>query len=269
MMHKLSSNEIKEIELDILIKFDEICEKHNLRYTLAGGTLLGAVRHHGFIPWDDDIDVAMPRMDYEELSRLLGNMVFDGKYKYISSDYSDYRFPYAKIINVHTLVKQEYYQDSKEDCVWIDILPIDGLPNNKKAIRRIYTRMAFWRKMLSLNHVRGVKSKNIIRSISRLFSVPFAKMIGAKRCLKIMNKISQQYPFETSEMAGIVSWGLYGEGEANPKSSYKFDEKLEFEGYKFCAISGWDRYLKGIYGDYMQLPPEEKRVNHEIMAYIK
>lgn len=141
---KLSSEEIKQIELNLLLKLDEICKKYKLRYYLCGGTLLGAVRHKGFIPWDDDIDVLMPREDFEKLLRLeKAETRYGGKDCFLKSGNSIY--PFIKLINTNTVLKEKYLSEEFTTGIWIDIFPLDGMPDDEKLSQRNLRKLNFIR----------------------------------------------------------------------------------------------------------------------------
>ena len=135
-MKILNGTEIKSIELEILKEFNAFCQKNNLRYNLAGGTLLGAIRHKGFIPWDDDIDVCMPRPDFCRLiSEYKGE---DSKLKLVYRGIDGYDAPFAKIIRTDTFVKNRFSSRETDKHLWIDIFPVDGLPENIEEVKKIY-----------------------------------------------------------------------------------------------------------------------------------
>lgn len=270
-MSKLNSSEIKKLELDILLKFDEFCKQYKLRYYLAGGTLLGAIRHKGFIPWDDDIDVCMPREDYEKVVELFG--IQDHRYKLRSNRIDDFSAPFAKIVDLKTKIISKISNSNIESNLWIDVFPVDGLPEDIKKVKNIYNKCHFYRCLLMLADLKIISDINVIKRIVKYISKPILKpiisMIGTKWFVNRLEKIAMQYEYDTSKYVGIVTWGLYGVGERMLKSEFEKQIKVEFEGHKFPAFSCWDSYLRGLYKDYMQLPPLEKRQTHNIDAYIE
>ena len=265
-MRQLSGEEIKAEELKILIMFRDFCKQHQLRYSLAGGTLLGAVRHKGFIPWDDDIDVCMPRPDYEILVRSFSageNVII------ISDSMGTFGAPFAKIVNTNIIIDSKYSEDDMNKHLWIDIFPIDGLPESIEAAEKIYSKEHFLRKILMLTGARLGEGKTLIRKYSKYLLKPLAKIFGRQNCVEKMRTIALQVPYETADYVGAITWGLHGISERMPKENFERVIEMEFEGEKFAVFSCWDIYLSGLYGDYMKLPPVEKRETHDMQAYVK
>ena len=264
-MRKLELQEVKKIELEILIEFCAFCKNNNLRFYLAGGTLLGAIRHHGFIPWDDDIDVCMPRPDYKKLLKLFPE---ESRYTLRIKELGNFNAPFAKIVDNRTEIDTKYVDTSDEKHLWIDIFPVDGLPDDIEEVKSIYSRCNFWRRAYMLTVAKLGEGKNIIKKYAKFIFQPIVRFYGASRCIAKIEKIAAQYKYEDSNYVGIVTWGFYGVGERMLKSEFEQDVEVEFEGHKFPAFSCWDSYLKGLYGDYMKLPPIEKRKTHDMVAYV-
>lgn len=266
-MKKISLDEVKNIQLNILKKFDDFCDKNNLRYYLAGGTLLGAIRHKGYIPWDDDIDVCMPRKDYEF---LVNNFISNDKNLTIKSFLlNNLDIPFAKIVDISTKIDSKFDESEVNKHLWIDIFPVDGLPEDIYKVKEIYSRCNFYRTLLLLQDAKLGEGTTCFRKYAKYLLKPLAKFYGRKRCVEKLEKIAKSNPYETSKYVGAVTWGLYGVGERMLKSEFEKSVELEFEGYKFPAFSCWDSYLTGLYGDYMQLPPVEKRKTHNMTVYLK
>lgn len=265
-MRKLHSDEIKNMELNILLKFDIFCKQYGLRYYLAGGTLLGAVRHKGFIPWDDDIDICMPRHDYEKAVRLFG--IRENRYRMRSNRTEDFSAPFAKIVDLKTKIISKFSNSNIESNLWIDIFPVDGLPDDIENAKKIYNKCYFYRGMLKLCDFKSIEKERYIRSIIKYMIRPIANLYGKNRFIKRIEEIALSYPYSDAKYVGAITWGLYGIGERMLKVEYEKSVMLDFEGFKFPAFSCWDSYLKGLYGDYMQLPPVEKRKGHDMNAFI-
>lgn len=262
--YRLSIEEIKHRELYILLEFSHQCMKHHLRYYLCGGTLLGAIRHQGFIPWDDDIDVMMPRPDYEKFIKLY-NSDLTGKFSLLSSSLGNFTRPFCKMMDNDTVVIS-YYKNSNTG-LWIDILPVDGLPDDLYLVKKIYDENAKYRSILKLTDCRLGMGKNVFRKWGKYILKPVANLYGTKRCLQHIEKNIMLYPYEQMNYVGVVTNGLYGIGERMQKENFENSVSVQFEGYSFPAPSCWDSYLHGIYGDYWQLPPLEKRNTHEMKVY--
>ena len=266
---ELSLEEIKSIELDILKYVKKVCEENNLRYFLCGGTLLGAVRHKGFIPWDDDIDIALPRDDYLKLIKILD----DGhRYRSLSVyNNEDYYYPFAKIVDTNTILENDNLYPLKELGVYIDVFPIDGLPQKSKKINYHLTKLIILRKLLYLSRIRNCykSRRGIILNLLVYVIWFFSRMIGWRRWISIIEKLATKYEYNNSEKVGCVVAG-YGKREIMNKEVFEEIIYLEFEGDFFSAPIGYDKYLTNLYGDYMQLPPENKRVSkHGFKAYMK
>lgn len=264
---KLSAIEIKRYELDILLSFQDSCKKKGLKFYLSGGTLLGAIRHKGFIPWDDDIDVCMPRNDYEKLLRVYNND--KEKYQLRSVELNNFTAPYAKLVDTNTIVESQYTEDENNSHLWVDIFPVDALPENIKEVEKIYSKCSLYRQIFALADAKLGEGKSSFRRYAKYLLKPLAKLYGKARCVKHIERIAQRYSYENSKYVGAITWGLYGAGERMLKSEFERMVMVEFEGHQFPTFSCWDSYLKGLYGDYMKLPPVEKRQTHDMKVYIK
>lgn len=270
-MREINLDEIKKLELELLIVFDKFCKKNNLYYTLAGGTLLGAVRHKGFIPWDDDVDVMMPRPDFE---RLLNDDNLD------YSDIKSYmRFaswrnepmpsPTMKLVDTRTKVSAHYTDESLiNNQIWLDIFVLDGNPADDNENIKLHKRA---HRITKLNVYKSIKIgtgkswyKKLLKPIIRAFLTPFSFKMLCDRA----DAIAKTYDFDEAEYCGVTACG-YGPGERVHKKEFMTPIEGDFEGFKFNIPSNYDEYLSGLYHDYMKLPPEEKRVTHELTAFIE
>ncbi len=256
-MRKLSLEECKKISLDILIDIADFCDKNNITYFLSVGTLLGAIRHKGYIPWDDDIDIMMPRPDYERLLKE-----YKGPYKLLKPE--EGLLYYAKAYDPDT-VKYEAdtdYKKNKPIGVDIDIFPLDGVVNDEKIIEKMYKKECFLETLLRLSNQPIFLRKNPIKCINRI--IP--RIIGSKNIVKMIEKNAKIYDYDTSDYVIRWRWSPNGFTGALPKSVY---EKAtgEFEGHSFCIPKGYNEFLTAFFGDYMTLPPEDKRVVHDFECY--
>lgn len=260
-MKKIGLEEIKERELKLLLQFSRFCDENNLRYVLAGGTLLGAVRHKGFIPWDDDIDVMMPRTDYEKFFSMCTK-----DFSCIELGMGNTCFPFGKILDDSILIVDQY--SNENHCLWMDVFPIDGLPSSSSKNKLRFFAIKIIKKFWTAAQTNPDIGSTVINQKMKKLISPIAKRIGGERIARLITSYSKKYDFETSQYIGGIVWG-YGPQERMPKREWLERVKVEFEGHKFWAPGCWDLYLRSLYGDYMKLPPEEKRITHNIVAYVK
>lgn len=259
MKEEITIEELREIQLQMMDKIHEFCESRNIRYSLGGGTLLGAVRHQGYIPWDDDIDIMLPRPDYERFLKE-----FDSVYEELSIQHLDNDdtccIPFAKVYDNRTVLIERYQRSG----VYIDVFPVDGLPEEKyikdyivkwhSHIRKIQKSTAFYK-------LGNSKTKKLKFYLKKLVYPSRAKVIDN------FYKFLAMYPYGTTANAGAIC-GIYAEKELMTLEVFEKYIMLPFEGRSYKAISDYDAYLSKHYGEYMQLPPVEKQISHhEFKAY--
>lgn len=261
---KLSNEEIKACELQILLHIQSFCNDKDIRFYLSGGTLLGAIRHHGFIPWDDDIDICMPRPDYE---RFVKSFPETETYRIQSDVLGNWDVPFSKVIDVRTEIQSIY--DESGGNLWVDVFPVDGLPKSIQQTKNIYDECNFYRKLFMIGHARLGEGKGIFHKYGKYMVKPLVRMIGTEKFSHKIEEVAQRIPYEEAEYVGAITWGLYGVGERMLKSEFEKQVMVEFEGHQFPTFSCWDSYLHGLYHDYMQLPPVEKRQTHDMEVYVK
>ena len=190
---KLSKREIQERELEILLCVQKICDAHGLKFYLCGGTLLGAVRHHGFIPWDDDIDICMPRPDYEKLLTAFAkenkNKNFVAKSLFLGNS----PLPFSRIWDLATEVDSQY--DNHRKCLWIDILPVDGLPADLKEVKKIYDKISKYRLLRNVGCAKLGEGKTTFRKYAKYILKPLVCMYGVSRISRKADAIAMRYPY--------------------------------------------------------------------------
>lgn len=260
---------IQKKELAIFKEFIRVCEKHNLTYFALGGTLLGAVRHKGFIPWDDDIDIGMPREDYNKLMNL-DPSEFNFPYKLVNEKNTpSFTKAFMNLQDSTTKILMTYSNVDHEESLWIDIFPIDGLPSNpiKKYLHE--KRYLFSRMMVQLSQFNKIVNQNKEnRPFLEKLIIKIAEVINVEKVLS--------YPFwQKNYISTISKYGMKEGYAGNYTGAYKLRELvptdyfgngalLSFEDIMIKAPEKYQEYLTSIYGDnYMQLPPEEKRVPHQ------
>lgn len=254
---------LQNAELDMLREFIIVCEKLNLRYYLLGGTLLGAVRHKGFIPWDDDIDVGMPRVDYEVFlaqgQELLPQNLF------IQSRKSEPKYPmcFAKIRNSNTtFIETSINNFPINHGVYIDIFPLDWYPEDEKEIRKMELRKKVYNRRIGCsfnsegNHT--VKGR-VIGAVLKIVCPSLGKTIQKRDRM-------YQAVAPTSYLAN--HGGAWGKKEIVPAEWYAEGIMAEFESLTVRIPKHYDKWLTQVYGNYMQFPPEEKRVGHHFTDVI-
>lgn len=266
-MDRLDIRDIQLVQFDILKSFAKCCDENGFRYYLCGGTLLGAIRHKGFIPWDDDIDVLMPRPDYEKFISWCKNNRMNEYYEVRSLHLNNALIPYAQILDLRYEVEKKYrYKGSNGDYLWIDIFPMDGVSDDLDELKYTYKRIHFLRKVFAISHAKPFTGKTKIRAIPKTLLIPFANLYGDKHTSLVRDKLAKQYKWDECQyVAGIVMG--YGPQERMKKKDWEPYIEVEFEGVLFHAPGCWEYYLRQLFGDYMQLPPVEKRKTHDMVVH--
>lgn len=263
-MREIGLEERKKLQLDILIDVASFCEKHGIIYFLSSGTLLGAVRHQGYIPWDDDIDIMMPRPDYTRFAQEYNSDI----YEFMDMN-KDVNFPYvlAKVVDKRTIL-QESARKYVGLGVHIDVFPLDGLPAGNFFCR--------WHLFLlgRLIYARSIKSiviedctnkfKRICYIVYKFVLMLFSQKWLTERILHLQMKNNWQ----TTDY--VSSLGSSTERIRGKKEWFEKGISSTFEQHQFQIPIGYDNWLRLIYGDYMQLPPKEKRIiSHDFKAYLE
>lgn len=265
-MREIGFEERKKLQLDIMNVLDAFCRENNLTYYLAFGTLLGAARHNGYIPWDDDIDIMMPREDYERLERIFPT---DGRYRFLTSKNTK-NFPYAfgKVIDTLTIKNEAIRPKYQMIGLDIDVFPIDNYPDDYGEAQSWSLKIRSLQDKMHQLMAQYAKGRNIQRTIVRNLLISLRHLIDdlgiatVERYVSNIDVLSQKYNNIQTSYCGIASLATYGVKKRNRIEVYSSKVEVDFEGYKFFAPVGYDEYLKDTYGDYMQLPPIEKRVTH-------
>lgn len=258
-MRYLTHEEIQSELYALLCDFDDFTKANNLRYTMLGGTLLGAARHGGFIPWDDDVDVGMPRPDFDKMMLAAGRLPAG---TLVSCLTKEMPVPFAKFCRDGISCREEYLHGIGK--LWIDVFPLDGIPDDEA------TRLDLQRRIHRLKRRAGMCRAEPGVWWKRMLAVPGRIVLSViKSPLEIyreMDIIARKIPFGATARCLDVVWG-------DSTTAYfltsDFEEltELDFCGRPFPAVAHWDEALTSIYGDYMRLPPEGERTAHGIKAW--
>lgn len=271
-MKKIGIEEIKRYSLEVLCQLASVCDENDIPYSLTGGTLIGAVRHKGFIPWDDDIDVMIPRPHYDRLIKLASeqDLGFDLFSPEING--TSYGYAFAKASKRGTVVKENAVHN-EELCfgVYVDIFPVDAVGSSYRGAKiRAMTFQFLHGLKITSNWTEYHKSK-----LRKWYYEPFryvcyvvSRIIGRKRIDKMLEDFVRRKRYEKCTYAGRLL-GDFGSKEVMKRTVFDELIKLEFEGKQFSAIAAYDTFLTNLYGDYMTMPPVEKRVSHhDFEAYV-
>lgn len=258
--HKLTEMQLKL--LDMLRWFDTFCRNNKLEYYAVGGTLLGAVRHKGFIPWDDDIDLAMPRDDYIKLEKIMSGKKY-GPYVLETqhSNASDYCYPYTKLYDTRTTLV-EHCRKPLVRGIFLDIFPLDGAGSDpqeaKKWFKSVYRYYQFY-----LSRIAALrKDRSLYKNLAIILSRIIPEFIIDNIQLRInLDRKCQKYKLSESKFGGNFL-GNWGEKELVPLSIIGKPVEYIFEDITIMGIENYDAYLTHIYGDWHKLPPKEKQSTH-------
>ena len=270
---KLTLRELQLEELNILLKVRDFLEAHDINYSLCGGTLLGAVRHKGFIPWDDDIDILMVREDFQKLRRIVEDSrpSLDGIEFHLPGD-KGYIYPYIKAVNTKIIVD---YGKSEDNHLWIDIFPLDHFPDGK-FMHWIHLQWVITlERALSMGTYsdENMRQRGYYDSLTRRIKMYIARGMyrlfgGYEKISRRLDRIAQKMnrKYKNSQHFGDAVWAN-GMNDYFHVSWVSPTIKMKFEGYDFNVPENYDAFLTGFFGDYMTLPPEEKRQTHYLSAY--
>lgn len=266
-MKELSLEESKRIQLGILVSIDNFCRSNNIQYSIAYGTMLGAVRHKGFIPWDDDIDIVLLRPEYERFVATY----HDERYQIIKGEGISNHL-HVVVSDNHTMV--EYPKGSSDAFfyrggLWVDVFPLDVVPEDDKgfhSLRKSISQRRILQKLGELPSMGNPNSpiwKKIAKRMLYYLFRPF-KDYNGRVALNLLQKYNNE---QSSKVASLSVW-YWTNSKSMPKAWFEDFCEMEFEGHFVMAVKAYDDYLKSLYGNYMKLPPiEERKGKHGYKAY--
>jgi len=270
MKKELTHRQIQLEELKILMEVDRFCRENGLKYSLCSGTLIGAVRHKGFIPWDDDIDICMPRPDYEKMLEIVekdkGHI---GKFCVKNLRFNNTILPFSKVVNKNILTENEFSGEEEKDPLWIDVFPMDGMPEDEKQAKKFCNRLRNMKKtLLSLtiyDKALRVRSSNMFKYVIKLLCKKIIGKRNAKRIAKKMNEYAQRYDYERSIFVADSVFEYIPSAKLTKKDLEPIE--MPFEGKKVYVMQGYDKYLTSQYGNYMTPPAKKDQTTHSFRAY--
>jgi len=269
-MRRIDLKEVQALELEALIHFDELCSKHDINYSIIGGTLLGAVRHKGFIPWDDDVDVFVSRPDYDKLANLTyladKPRVSMPHYRFVGPDHGTF-YPWIRMVDTRTHTELKYLHDSfGTNALFIDIFPVDGMPADNKVREKHIKKIARMRAFQHLYFSKPGTDRTPLKTIVKCVAEPIVRtLIKPGAVVNMIESEAKKYPYESSYYVGGAVISDFKQGFME-KSAFEDAVLLDFEGHQFKAMSCWDKWLTDRFGDYMT--PVEDYGRHHIAIYL-
>lgn len=258
-MKKITLAEYQQKLLCFFKYFSIFLEENNIKYMICSGTALGCVRHGGFIPWDDDIDLIMDRVNYNKLIEILP--------KFENEDYTfdeinlrkDYLFPYIKVYDKRVIIGEKNHK--KNSLMFIDIFPLDNIPSDEKMALSLFKKIRLTSLVIVYKQMKFFTLKNnILKNLMKNLIIFFCKFISIKRIKKIYKNYSN-LNYEKSKMKMNFVWSISVSQAIDEKIFLNY-EKIKFEDIDTYIMKEFDVYLRALYGDYMILPPIQARHNH-------
>lgn len=253
--------QLQMTQLELLIEADRICKKCGIHYNIIAGTLLGAVRHGGYIPWDDDADIALLRPEYEKFRKACETELDTARFYFQDHDFTTgYRWGYGKLRRKDTLFLREHQEHMPyEQGVFIDIFPLDYVPDNY-CLRSLHNFKCFVYRKFFWSEVGKVADKSsFMRGLYGIMS-----KVSEEQLKKSFNRFIKRTDRKKTDWVRILTFPTPNKEYGYRTEWYENSADIEFEGVTFSGIKDYDAYLSFKFGDYMELPPEEKRKVHPV-----
>lgn len=259
---------IQLLQIELIRIYADICQKEGLSYYMYSGTMLGAVRHKGYIPWDDDADFAMPRPDYDRFLEVAGKYMC-GHYSFATHKNTEgHLYYFTRLYNDQAKLSVATAEKVRIENVWVDIYPLDGMPNNPVLRRLHYVRLMYRKALFQLAHFEVV---NVVRYRKAWYErallqlgkrIPFDRILSRDKEFDKLDRAARRCPYEDSDYVLDII-GQYRLRELFPKSVYGEGRLYEFEGMCLWGPQDYDTYLTQLYGDYMTPSPVSERNKHQ------
>lgn len=266
-------SEIKEIHsilYDTLCYLDDFCKKNKIKYFLSNGTLLGAAKYGDFVPWDDDVDVLMPRTDYDKLMNL--SAINNGKYRLLCREQvTEWRMPYAKLSCEETMIKEGEYDFGVQFGISVDIFPIDNWSSHLSVAKIQAIKSECLKRLLicSIGGEFSTQKTGIKRLILKSIWIT-GKKAGHERIRRSILKTVKKAGAKKSKYVGCRMWTSHLDGEVLPAEYFGETVFLDFRDRAFPVPKEYERYLSSLYGNWRaELPPDKQCSNHEIKVWYK
>lgn len=262
-------SQLHNLTLSLAKVFVQLCEKHNLRYYFIGGSVIGILRHGGFIPWDDDIDIGMPRKDYDRLMEILKTDMPEGYGICNRHTDENWHFNLSQFVDLESEVLIDLAEKSRKAHVWLDIFPLDGLPDGRLRrwlhvknilLHRYLVQIANIQTQVDTHRKRPLIEK-LVLTFCRV--IPVGKLVNTDRVLERMERILQKYDYDESIYVGNML-GRQRAREVVQRAQFGTPCKATFVDMQVNIPEKYHELQTHFYGDYMAMPPEEKRESHHV-----
>lgn len=253
-MKEISIEESKNIQLEIMQVVHDFCTANNIQYSMCAGTLIGAIRHKGFIPWDDDIDIFMLRDEYNRFISTFKDS--SGVYILHSLENDNsYCYPYAKVEDARTVMYENV--EGPKLGIAIDVFPVDNCCNTKEDSVRFIKKVSRYKLLYKGKLVRPGKNNSFFKKVAIVGVKMLVLGFSLRELAEKVSVVCQTQKSDSKYVATVVAG--YGLGEIQLRTAFSEYLQLPFENHIFNAIKNYDFYLRNVYGDYMQMPPENQR----------
>ena len=262
---KIDLEEYKRILVTMLVKIDKLCDENDLTYQLAYGTLLGAVRHNGFIPWDDDVDIFMPRADYLKLQKIIQHGNYGINFIDINTEPKTI-YPYGKICDIRTILYEKNFKMVPGYGAYIDVFPLDYITENKIKRKIKFWKYSIMRKVIEHSaKTKYSRDKSISKTLLKMLAFYICRFVNTQKVIRKLDNELQQNK-ESNLLA--VPWDNNGNGFY--KNDIYQNQKVKFETAFLYISKNYDSILTKMYGNYMQLPPKNQRINkHNLYCWYR